>query len=87
MAKLFQDAPFCHEPNVSVFCSNCLVKLTPEALNSTVFLNKEGETDPSVGLGPQLWAQLNFDGPEFIFAKFWEVLKNHMAAKLILNVM
>ena len=30
-------------------------------------------------------AQLNFSGPEFVVAKFWEVLKNHLAANLILE--
>ena len=25
-------------------------------------------------------AQLNFSGPKFVFAKGWEVLKNHLAA-------
>ena len=29
--------------------------------------------------------QLNFSGPEFVFAKFWEVLKKHLAANLILK--
>ena len=25
-------------------------------------------------------AQLNFSGPKFVLAKFWKVLKNHLAA-------
>ena len=31
----------------------------------------------------KLLAQLNFSGPEFLFAKFREVLKKHLAANLI----
>jgi hypothetical protein len=27
--------------------------------------------------------QLNFSGPDFIFAKFWEFLKNNLAAKFL----
>ena len=34
----------------------------------------------------RLWAQQNFNGPEFVFAKFSEVLKNHLAANLILKL-
>jgi hypothetical protein len=46
--------------------------LTPDIyivkLNSSILLS------PIV-----FWAQLNFSGPEFIFAKFWEIKKNHLA--------
>ena len=31
------------------------------------------------------WAQLNLSGHEFVFAKFCVVLKNHLAANLILS--
>ena len=34
----------------------------------------------------QILAQLNFSGPQFVFAKFCEVLKNHLTANLILKV-
>ena len=29
--------------------------------------------------------QLNFSGPKLVFAKFWEVLKNQLAANLMLK--
>ncbi len=37
------------------------------------------EYDNSYYLIVEGWAQLNFSGPEIIFAKFWEFFKNHLA--------
>jgi hypothetical protein len=44
--------------------------------NNTSFLN-----DPM-----EFWAQLNFSGPEFIFAKFWEIYYIKSSGSQFLNV-
>ena len=37
-------------------------------------------------ISPMIVGGLGFSGPKFVFAKFWEVLKNYLANNLILKV-